>query len=721
MLETGPSNDYAMADESHKATRDDEGRKDGEMEEPENWPDLALELSSHPSKAKTWFKRYLRTDVFVWNFYRVHMVYFIVVIFMTSVIVYGEGVANDPTQINGSKLRYVDALFICTSAMTTTGLTNINLGDLTAFQQVVLAILMFIGNVTFVSIFVVTIRRKYFKRRLATMVDNSLSARKIVSDIEHQKAKKKEQLVHKLTGQSPTSSAMRKRLVARNTDAQRPKSAESQHHQTGMGMLPAPWEIKAVQRVVTYPFKRVSTHDWTSQDHSYLSFKPRLDERGRFRTLSEDERSELGGVEYRALGILLWVLIAYQVTWLLVGTVFLVPYCYRQVVVHVLHSAQSGHVNPGWYAFFVVISGFCNGGLNLLNANFIPLRGFYFILILEGALTVAGNTQFPILLRLTLWLLQKCTPLKSRVRQTLTFLLDHPRRCFIYLFPSKETWYLLFIQLSIDMVVWALFMVLNIGMPRFAGIPWGVRVFDGLFQATGLRTSGAYIIAISALAPALLVAYLVVMYISSYPIVMALRQTNTYEERSIGLERGDSKGSGGIGMHLRRQLAYDIWFQLAAWFFICIIERGKINRAEDGFDVFSILFEVTSAYGTVGLSTGVSYDEYSLVGAFQSLSKVIVMAVMLRGRHRGLPLAIDRSILLPGESLMKKMDKEYNGSVEECEKYEGEVRREEDAGSIKHGEEPAGDEGGEGSSSGKGKGKERGSSDDDEKPRIGLT
>lgn len=122
MLETGLSNDYAMADESHKATRDDEGRKDGEMEEPENWPDLALELSSHPSKAKTWFKRYLRTDVFVWNFYRVHMVYFIVVIFMTSVIVYGEGVANDPTQINGSKLRYVDALFICTSAMTTTGM-----------------------------------------------------------------------------------------------------------------------------------------------------------------------------------------------------------------------------------------------------------------------------------------------------------------------------------------------------------------------------------------------------------------------------------------------------------------------------------------------------------------------------------------------------------------------------------------------------------------------
>lgn len=259
-------------------------------------------------------------------------------------------------------------------------------------------------------------------------------------------------------------------------------------------------------------------------------------------------------------------------------------------------------------------------------------------------------------------------------------------------------------------------------MPRIEEIPVGIRVFDGLFQATGLRTSGAYIIAISSLAPALLVAYLVIMYVSSYPIVMALRQTNTYEERSIGLERGDSKGHGGIGMHLRRQLAYDIWFQLAAWFLICIIERGKINRAEDGFTIFSLLFEVTSAYGTVGLSLGVSYDEYSLVGAFQSLSKVIIMAVMLRGRHRGLPLAIDRSILLPGESLMKKMDHEYNESFEQYEKDEVEVRREEDAGSIEHGEEPVSDGGVESSSSGRGKGKERECSEDeeDERPRISF-
>jgi hypothetical protein len=116
---------------------------------------------------------------------------------------------------------------------------------------------------------------------------------------------------------------------------------------------------------------------------------------------------------------------------------------------------------------------------------------------------------------------------------------------------------------------------------------------------------------------------------------------------------------------------------MLGWFLICIVERGKIVDGQPGFTIFAIFFEVTSAYGTVGLSTGVPYDDYSLSGAFQSLSKVIMLAIMLRGRHRGLPLAIDRSILLPGEDLMHEMDKHYNDPGFDTRDYEKEVRGEE--------------------------------------------
>lgn len=40
---------------------------------------------------------------------------------------------------------------------------------------------------------------------------------------------------------------------------------------------------------------------------------------------------------------------------------------------------------------------------------------------------------------------------------------------------------------------------------------------------------------------------------------------------------------------------------------------------------------------------------YSFSGALSPLSKLIVCAVMLRGRHRGLPVAIDRAVILPFE------------------------------------------------------------------------
>ncbi len=98
-------------------------------------------------------------------------------------------------------------------------------------------------------------------------------------------------------------------------------------------------------------------------------------------------------------------------------------------------------------------------------------------------------------------------------------------------------------------------------------------------------------------------------------------------------------------------LAFDIWWLGFALWLICIIERHNIEDPESNgwFTIFSCLFELTSAYGTVGLSLGTPYDNFSLSGRFHTLSKLVVCAVMIRGRHRGLPVAIDRAILLPSE------------------------------------------------------------------------
>jgi Trk-type K+ transport system membrane component len=74
-----------------------------------------------------------------------------------------------------------------------------------------------------------------------------------------------------------------------------------------------------------------------------------------------------------------------------------------------------------------------------------------------------------------------------------------------------------------------------------------------------------------------------------------------------------------------------------------------------GFSIFNVIFEVFSAYGTVGLSLGVPYDSYSFSGAWRTLSKLILIAVMLRGRRRILLAAVDRAVLVLGQGLMERL------------------------------------------------------------------
>jgi hypothetical protein len=147
------------------------------------------------------------------------------------------------------------------------------------------------------------------------------------------------------------------------------------------------------------------------------------------------------------------------------------------------------------------------------------------------------------------------------------------------------------------------------------------------------------------------------MYISIFPIAMSMRQTNVYEEKSLGVwaDDDDDAHSSYLGHHLRRQLSFDLWFVFLGFFLIAIVEGSRLENTNDfAFTLFSVLFEIVSAYGTVGLSLGYPGVNTSFSGQLRTLSKLIMIAMQIRGRHRGLPYALDRAILLPSESLHQK-------------------------------------------------------------------
>jgi Trk-type K+ transport system membrane component len=308
----------------------------------------------------------------------------------------------------------------------------------------------------------------------------------------------------------------------------------------------------------------------------------------------------------------------------------------------------------------------------------------------------ANRSSYPLFLRLILWTMLKTLTLiypspehYADYKATLRFVLKYPRRVYTNLFPSAPTWWLLFMLIVLNGIDWAAFGIINIGNSAVNAIPTKYRVLDGLFQALAVRSGGFYIISIPSLRIGLQVLYVIMMYISVYPVVITMRHSNVYEERSLGIYADDDSSHdveagpkiGSVATKLRRtltrqftvpfpssstaagkdaaaqhfvrqqihgQLAHDLWWLFLAILFISIIEVSNFDRDPVTYSVFNIAFEVVSGYGCVGISTGLPNVAYSFSGGWHVLSKLILCAVMLRGRHRGLPVALDRAVRLPG-------------------------------------------------------------------------
>ncbi|KDE09713.1 hypothetical protein MVLG_00116 [Microbotryum lychnidis-dioicae p1A1 Lamole] len=435
---------------------------------------------------------------------------------------------------------------------------------------------------------------------------------------------------------------------------------------TGFGGFPNPIVVAA-----DYARKRIPVFNTVVERNltlpptklSYISFDAVVGRNSKFRGLTSAQQEELGGVEYRALQLLLRIVFAYWIGLQLIAVLVLAPWLtYSERYRPVLEDPQWA-VSPTWFVFFQVWSAFSNNGMSLVDASMVPFQQAYPLIVVMSILILGGNTAYPVFLRICIWIIFKLVPRRSRTRETLQFLLDHPRRCYIYLFPSHQTWFLVFVLVILNSIDWISFIVLDIGNTEIERLPVGIRIIDGLLQAFAVRAAGFAIVTLSAVAPALQLLYVVMMYVAVYPIAVSIRSTNVYEEKSMGVfeEEEDEddvearfekshSASQYISYHARKQLAFDMWWLVLAVWLICIIERRLIGDLEyPEVTIFTIMFEVASAYGTVGLSLGTSRKNTSLSGILRTLSKLVLCAVMFRGRHRGLPVAIDRSILLPSE------------------------------------------------------------------------
>ena len=395
----------------------------------------------------------------------------------------------------------------------------------------------------------------------------------------------------------------------------------------------------------------------------YLSWHPTVGRNSTFVALTESQRQELGGVEYRSLKLLSVILMFYYIGFHLLSLAFFLPFILKKK--NYQKQVEEDGISPTWWAFFTAQTVFNDLGYTLTPDSMMAFNKNAYVLILGSFFIVIGNTGFPIFLRFIIWILYKLSRPLTMYHESLAFLLQHPRRCFTLLFPSAPTWWLFAVLVVLNATDWILFLILDFSNKSLQDIPKGYRVLDGLFQAFSTRTAGLSVVNIGSLHSAIQVSYMIMMYISVLPLAISIRRTNVYEEQSLGIYLDDdeeasqnsrsSKGPGSyISMHLRRQLSFDLWFIFLGLFIICICENSRLQSGDYNFQVFGILFEIVSAYGTVGLSMGYPNYDPSFSGQLTTLSKLVIIAMMIRGRHRGLPYSIDRAVILNTNSMKER-------------------------------------------------------------------
>ncbi|KAJ6476359.1 potassium transporter [Mycena sanguinolenta] len=428
----------------------------------------------------------------------------------------------------------------------------------------------------------------------------------------------------------------------------------------------APVTYRKLERKMTLPY----TETLAATDVPWLSFDGLVVGRNsifRTETLSDEQLKFIGGVEYQALRLLSYFIPLYFVGTQLLAFLILAPWLSSTDHYDAVFAAQPKLVQKPWYSIFVVLGAYSGGGLSLVDTGMVPFQGAYPMIFSLMFVILAGNHALPIFLRLFIWIWYKIERKGSETSKTLSFLLQHPRRCFLYLFPSHQTWFLVICLVIFSAVEWAAFEVLDAGLPFFEQMSKGPRVVDGLFQGLAARASGFSIIPLASASPALQFLYVIMMYIAVYPVAMTIRSTNVYESESLGvfeeppdeedeepadLDKYEPREALGryLKWHLERQISIDIWWLVWGVFLVAIIERHNLlDEDKKWFDMFRLLFELVSAFAGIGLSLGLPTDNFSFSGALHPLSKLIIIVIMVRGRHRGLPVGVERAVTLPRE------------------------------------------------------------------------
>ncbi|KAK4391941.1 putative cation transporter HKT6 [Sesamum angolense] len=285
------------------------------------------------------------------------------------------------------------------------------------------------------------------------------------------------------------------------------------------------------------------------------------------------------------------------------------------------------------FAIFTIVSTFASCGFVPTNENMIVFgknSGLLWILIPQ---VLVGNTLFPSCLRFLIWVVGK------KIKKVeANYLLNHTTEAgYMHLLPSLHSVLLVATVFGFILIGFIIFCSLEWNSAALSGLNTYQKVVGILFQCVNARHSGETIVDLSTIAPAILVFFVVMMYLPPYTSFLPIKRDEQSQLESEGKEKRREKFADNL---IFSQLSYLVIFIIL----ICITERKSMKEDPINFSVLNIIVEVISAYGNVGFTTGYSCERqlrpdpncvnkwYGFSGKWSDEGKLSLIIVMFFGR-----------------------------------------------------------------------------------------
>ncbi|MFE8703602.1 TrkH family potassium uptake protein [Cytobacillus sp. FJAT-54145] len=258
------------------------------------------------------------------------------------------------------------------------------------------------------------------------------------------------------------------------------------------------------------------------------------------------------------------------------------------------------------HGLFASVSATTNGGFDITGQSLIPFADDYFVQLINIVLITLGAIGFPVLIELKQFLFPK--------EKNLTF------RFSLFTKLTSVT----FLGL---LIFGTIFILIFEWKNTFQDVSWHKSFFYAFFQSVSTRSGGLATIDVSEFAEPTLIVMSALMFIGASPSSVGGGIRTTTFALNILFLYHFAKGNRHIKVFNRELHEEDIIKSLAVSLLavaLCFVSVTVLSITES-HSFIEILFEVCSAFGTTGLSMGITPD-------LSTIGKCVIMVLMFIGR-----------------------------------------------------------------------------------------